>query len=184
MRILAGDYRGRRFDQPPSRAVRPLSDKVRAAIFDVVGDPGGGIVLDVYAGSGAAGFEALSRGAAMVEAIEANPRVARTIEANLKLLGMHWGYNLHVLKVETWLGLPGNQPDLDRAMQRYNLIIADPPYANIDDDILERLAAFLIPGGVLLVSHSSKKPSAMLQSVNLVKNKTYGDTALSFYQRS
>ncbi len=182
MKILAGELRGRTFEQPKTQSVRPLSDKVRAAIFDVVGEPGGFVVLDAYAGSGAAGFEALSRGAAMVEAVEANPRVGRTIESNLQALGLHWGYILHVLKLETWLALPGNQPGSGRPVQRYDLIIADPPYAQLDADILARLAEFLIPGGIMAVSHSSKLASPVLESVELVRHKVYGDTALSFYK--
>jgi 16S rRNA (guanine966-N2)-methyltransferase len=182
MRILAGQYRGRRIEQPASKTVRPLSEKVRAAIFDVTGAPEGFVMLDAYAGSGAAGFEALSRGAAMVEAIEGNPRVARTIERNLDLLGLHWGYLLHVMTIEKWLALPGNQPETsDRPLARYNHIIADPPYAKLDPDILDRLTAFLTPGGALVVSHSSKLASPALPSVILAKQKTYGDTALSFY---
>src|SRR5580765_8564485 len=119
MRLLSGQYKGRQIERPKSSLVRPMGDKVRAALFDVVGSVNGAVVLDAYAGSGAAGFEALSRGAAMVEAIEANKSVARTIEANLKLLGIDWGYNLHTIKVETWLGLPANQPNSNVPVQRY-----------------------------------------------------------------
>lgn len=180
MKILSGDLRGRPFEQPKTRSVRPLSDKVRAALFDVVGDIAGLAVLDAYAGSGAAGFEAASRRALLVDAIEANARVAGTIQANARTLGLDWGYNLHVLTVETWLASPHQNP----ATPRYNVIIADPPYAQLDPDILERLAAFLISGGVLAVSHSSKFPSPVLASVAFIKAKTYGDTALSFYQKT
>jgi 16S rRNA (guanine966-N2)-methyltransferase len=181
VKILAGDLRGRPFDQPKTNAVRPLSDKVRAAIFDVVGAPEGFVVLDVYAGSGAAGFETLSRGAAMVEAIEGNPAVARVIERNARALGLDWGYVLHVLKLETWLALPGNQVESGQPLTRYNLIIADPPYAKIDADLLRRLGQFLLPGGVLVVSRSSKLQAAGLPGLDLAKQKTYGDTALDFY---
>ena len=182
MKIVGGELRGRTFGQPKTATVRPLTDKVRASIFDVVGAPNGGVVLDAYAGSGAAGFEALSRGAAMVEAIEGNPRVARVIEENVRALQIDWGYVLNVLKVETWLALPGNQPEISRPIERYDLIIADPPYAQLDADILERLGRFLLTDGVMVVSHSSKTPSPMLESMSLAKAKVYGDTALSFYR--
>jgi 16S rRNA (guanine966-N2)-methyltransferase len=177
MRIIAGQLRGRGFDQPKTRSVRPLSDKARAAIYDVVGSPAGFTVLDAYAGSGAAGFEAASRGATLVEAIEANERVARTIEANARELGLDWGYVLYRLTVESWLGAPAQQDKFER----YNLIIADPPYLQLDVDVLSRLAGFLIGGGVLVVSHSSKRPSPVLESVSLAQHKVYGDSALSFY---
>lgn len=182
MKIIGGEMRGRGFEQPKTASVRPLSDKVRAAIFDVVGAPEGFVVLDVYAGSGAAGFEAISRGAAMVEAIEANPRVARTIEANVRTLELDWGYVLHVLKLETWLALPANQSESGSSLARYDLIIADPPYAKIDADLIDRLGKYLLPDGILVLSHSSKTPSPVLESISLAKQKVYGDTALSFYQ--
>jgi len=182
MKILSGSLKSHPFEQPRSSSVRPLSDKVRAAIFDVCGDIEGLVVLDVYAGSGAAGFEALSRGAAMVDAIEGSRSVARVIQANIKTLGIDWGYVLHVLKVETWLALPGNQPDADRPQARYDLIIADPPYAKLDDDILGRLTRFLNPTGLMVVSHSSKLPSPVLELTELARHKVYGDTALSFYK--
>jgi len=180
MKVLSGDLYGRPFDQPKTRSVRPLSEKVRAAIFDVTGAPSGLTVLDAYAGSGAAGFEAASRGAILVDAIEANPRVAKTIEQNSRSLGLDWGFVLHRMTVETWLASPAQTPPAPR----YGLIIADPPYSQLDPDTLSRLAAFLTPTGVLVVSHSSKLSAPILESAALVKTKTYGDTALSFYTHS
>jgi 16S rRNA (guanine966-N2)-methyltransferase len=179
VKILSGELRGRPFDQPKTRAVRPLSEKVRAALFDVVGPVTGLTVLDAYAGSGAAGFEAASRGAALVDAIEANARVAKTIEANAHALGLDWGYVLHTMTVATWLASPAQQPP----QPRYGLIIADPPYAQLDTDILDRLSAYLTPGGVLAVSHSSRLEPPTLPGVQLAVAKTYGDTALTFYKK-
>ena len=178
MKILAGSLRGRQFDQPKSSSGRPLSDKVRAAIFDVVGAPEGFTVLDAYAGSGAAGFEAISRGAVLVEAIEANARVARLITENAHALNLGFSYILHQMTVETWLASPGQQSN----QARYHLIVADPPYQQLDATTLNRLGSFLRPGGVLTVSHTSKLASPPLETIKLVKTKTYGDTALSFYR--
>jgi 16S rRNA (guanine966-N2)-methyltransferase len=178
VKVISGELGGRPFEQPKTRSVRPLSEKVRAALFDVIGDITGLAVLDAYAGSGAAGFEAASRGAILVDAIEANARVGRTIQASAKALGLDWGYNLHLMTVETWLASPHQTP----ATPRYGLIIADPPYAQLDADIIGRLAAFLIPGGALALSHSGRLASPVLESARLIKAKTYGDTTLSFYR--
>lgn len=180
MRILAGEWRGQTLAQPKTRAVRPMSEKLRAAIFDVLGPVDGLVVLDTYAGSGAAGLEALSRGAELVEAIEANGGVSRTIQANAKTLGADWGYILHQMTVETWLASPRQQP----AAARYDLILADPPYQQLDGDVLGRLTHFLKPDGILVVSHSSKLASPVLESGELIQAKTYGDSALSFYRNS
>lgn len=177
MKILSGQFKGRPIDQPKTRSVRPMSEKVRAALFDAVGVPENFVVLDVYAGSGAVGFEALSRGAALVDAIEANQRVARTIEQNATKLDIDWGYELHVMTVETWLASPRQQPP----EPRYDLIIADPPYSQLDPDTLERLVHFLKPDSVLVLSHSSRLESPNLPAAALIKTKVYGDSALSFY---
>lgn len=180
MKILSGALRGRPIAQPATRSVRPLSEKVRAALFDVVGAPTGLTVLDAYAGSGAAGFEALSRGAILVEAIESNPRVAKTIDANAAALETGFSYILHRMSVETWLASPQQQPPAPR----YGLIVADPPYAQLEPDILARLADYLMPSGILAISHSSKSTVKAPEGFELAKQKTYGDTALSFIIRA
>jgi 16S rRNA (guanine966-N2)-methyltransferase len=179
LRISSGSLGGRYIQQPPGRITRPMTDKVRQAVFNVLGLLDDMVVLDAYAGSGAAGFEAASRGAAMVEAIEANQKAARVIELNARELNLDFGYVLNVMTVETWLAIPANQP----RVSRYDVIIADPPYQQLDGDVLERMAAFLKPAGVMVVSHGGKRPSPVLESLELVQNKVYGDSALSFYRR-
>ena len=178
MKIIAGELKGRGITQPKSRSVRPLSEKVRAAIFDVVGSVEGFTVLDAYSGSGAAGFEAVSRGALLAEGIENNAQVARTIQANEKELELGFSYILHQVSLETWLASPAQQPPTSR----YDLIIADPPYLRLEEDLLEKLSGYLNPNGILVVSHGGKLASPVLQSVKLKQHKVYGDSALSFYQ--
>jgi 16S rRNA (guanine966-N2)-methyltransferase len=180
VRILSGEFHGRILEQPKSRQVRPLAGKVRGALFDVLGPVNGLTVLDAYAGSGAAGMEAASRGAMLVEAIEANAAAARTIQRNATALGLGVSYILHQVTVESWLALPAQQPP----QERYDVIIADPPYAKLDSDVVRRLAAYLVPGGILILSHSSRVPSPALTGVVLHAHKVYGDTALSFYSNT
>lgn len=178
MKIVSGQFKGRPIAQPKSRSVRPMSEKVRAAIFDVIGSVEGFTVLDAYAGSGAAGFEAISRGAILAEGIESNTVVARTIQANEKELNLGFSYILHQITLETWLASPAQHPPVSR----YDLIIADPPYSRLEEDLLEKLGSYLNPSGILVVSHAGKLPPPMLQSVKLKQHKVYGDSALSFYQ--
>ena len=135
-------------------------------------------MLDAYAGSGAAGFEALSRGAVLVEAIEANRSVARTIQDNARRLGADFSYILHQMTVETWLGSPRQQTD----KLRYDVIVADPPYAQLNAEVLSRLASFLMPDGRFVISHGSKHTPPMIESGELIQTKIYGDSALSFYR--
>lgn len=179
MKIVGGKWRSHSLAQPKTRAVRPLSEKVRAAIFDVVGPIDGMTVLDAYAGSGAAGFEALSRGAMLVEAIEANRNVARVIQDNAKSLGADFSYVLYQMTVETWLASPAQQA----GRERYEAIIADPPYSQLDDEILSRLASFLVSDGRLIISHGSKRTPPVIESGELIQTKVYGDSALSFYRK-
>lgn len=179
MKILAGQLGGRGIEQPATRSTRPLSQKVRGALFDIVGDPRGLAVLDAYAGSGAAGFEALSRGALLVDAIESNVRVGRTIQANARALGVEASHILHQVTLETWLASPRQQPPLPR----YGLIIADPPYRQLKPDVLERLVPLMTPGAVLALSHAANLPAPTLAGAAIVRQKVYGDTALTFYAR-
>ncbi len=159
--------------------MRPTNDQVRAALFNILGDIQGQSVLDAYAGSGAVGFEALSRGAALCDAIEANRAAAKVIQANAAALGVAEEYQLTVAKVEDWLSWPSNRP-----APHYNLIMADPPYAHLDATVLDQLGEFLAPGGLLVVSHAAKIESPALHNLRLVDQRRYGDSALSFYRRN
>lgn len=178
LRIASGSLGGRYIKQPPGRVTRPLTDKTRQALFNVAGPLDGLAVLDAYSGSGAVAFEALSRGAAMAEAIESDRRAARVIEENARELSVGWGFLLSAMTVETWLAAPAQQPP----SSRYGLIVADPPYAKLDEEVLERLGRFLNADGLMIVSHTSKRPTPVLESLELVQNKVYGDSALSFYR--
>lgn len=175
MQILAGEFKGRRIEQPKSEAVRPMSQKVRAALFDVIGSVKGKIVLDLYAGSGAVGLEALSRGAKRVVMIEKNAAVAKVAQANIDKLGL--GKDAHCIQIpaESWLETVNEA--------RFDVVLADPPYAQINPQVIERASGLLAGKGILVLSHSSKIESPELKSLELVQHKVYGDTALSFYRK-
>lgn len=175
MRILSGSYKNKPLKFPPASITRPVGDKVRAAIFDVLGDVTGGVMLDAYAGSGAVGFEALSRGVSLVEAIEANRQAIRVIEDNRRELG-EFSYILHKMTVERWLALP------DGKKRRYSLIFMDPPYDALDTEIITRLGQYLTDEGILVLSHSGRLDAPMVESLRYIQTKRYGDTSVSFYQ--
>ena len=179
MRILAGEYGGRSIIAPAG--IRPMSEKVRGALFDIFGDIDGKTVLDAYAGSGVVGFEALSRGAAVVEAVEHNRQATEIIKQNRASLAIEWGHNLTQSTVESWLarlsaGAGGPQ-------QRFDLIVADPPYEKIQPDVLEKLGQLLTDPGVMVVSQSSRREHFELKSLRLTDSRIYGDTALHFYRK-
>lgn len=181
MRITTGILGGRTITAPKTTATRPMSDKVRAALFNVVGDVSGMIVLDAYAGSGAVGFEALSRDAARVVAVESARQPTLAIQANQRAFELSWGYELHQVTVETWLARWLNRPT---EVLRFDLIVADPPYDHLKTDVLEKLGSLLVADGILVISHSARRDTPDLDHLTLITTKTYGDTALSFYKPS
>ena len=176
MRINTGIFGSRTITAPKSALVRPMSDKVRAALFDIVGPIDGIVVLDLYAGSGAVGLEALSRGASRAVLVEGNRSVAAVVRDNVATLGAGDSAEVVNRSVEAWVSSQANPI--------FDLIIADPPYADINAGSLNEAAWLLLPDGLMVVSHSSKTPSLELKSLQLESMKQYGDTALSFYKRT
>ncbi|HSK25412.1 MAG TPA: 16S rRNA (guanine(966)-N(2))-methyltransferase RsmD [Jiangellales bacterium] len=158
MRIIAGSARGRRLSAPPGRDTRPTSDRVREALFSAVesrhGSLSGARVLDLYAGSGALGLEALSRGAAHVLLVESDARALRTLRANVAAVARPGARPLHA-DVGRVLAAGPDRP--------YDLVLADPPYELGSADV----------GGVLesLRDHGWLAPSALV----VVERPTRGD---------
>jgi 16S rRNA (guanine966-N2)-methyltransferase len=179
MRITTGTLGGRTVTAPKAAGTRPMADKVRAALFNVIGDVSGAIVLDAYAGSGAVGFEAVSRGALRVVAVEGARQPIMAIKANQEALDLTWGYELHQSTIETWLARWVARPT---EMPAFDLIVADPPYDRLRPDVLEKLGSLLLSDGILVVSHSSRLEPPELTRLTLIDHKTYGDSTLSFYK--
>jgi 16S rRNA (guanine966-N2)-methyltransferase len=145
MRIIAGTARGRRLAAPPGEATRPTSDRAREGLFSTLaslrGDLSGARVLDLYAGSGAVGLEALSRGAAHALLVESAAGVAALVRVNVRTAGLP-GAELAVTRVERLVAAPppGDPPD------RYDVAFLDPPYAVTDDELRSVLAGLLAHG--------------------------------------
>ncbi|HLH59924.1 MAG TPA: 16S rRNA (guanine(966)-N(2))-methyltransferase RsmD [Streptosporangiaceae bacterium] len=181
-RVIAGEARGRRLAVPGGRNTRPTSDRVREALFaaagSVLGDFGGLRVLDLYAGSGAVGLEALSRGASAALLAEADPRSARVIRANIEAVGLP-GARLVTDRVERMLarGLPGGEGP-------YGMAFADPPYALPDDEMTDVLAAlagggWLAPDALVIVERATRSGSLHWpEGFSPGRSRRYGDTTL------
>ena len=152
-RVIAGAAGGRTLRVPPGNGTRPTSDRAREGLFASVmsefGDLGGVHVMDLYAGSGALGLEALSRGAASVLLVESDARAAAVVKANIEALGLT-GATVAVDKVERLLARPRGERGHQRQSHRtggYDLVFADPPYAVTDEAVARMLA--LLSGGWL-----------------------------------
>ena len=142
-RIIAGEWGGRRLTVPDGTGTRPTSDRVREALFSALESRvvlAGARFADLYAGSGAIGLEALSRGAGHALLVESDPRAARTVRANLATLGAARRAELRIDRAERVLTAPPAQP--------YHVVVADPPYSLPDDRVDEMLTA-LVTGGWL-----------------------------------
>ncbi len=179
MRVIAGSAKGRRLAGPPSRETRPTSDLVRGAVFSALEamDVDLTRVLDLYAGSGALGIEALSRGAEWCEFVEKDARACASIRENLVKTGFDGQAKVHCTPVE-------------RASSRlegpYTLILADPPYALGAVASLEALVGHGMaePGRtVLVLEHSSREEAPeQLGGLSQVKTLRHGDSAVSIYR--
>ncbi|MEL7370932.1 MAG: 16S rRNA (guanine(966)-N(2))-methyltransferase RsmD [Myxococcota bacterium] len=179
MRIVGGQWGGRRLTAPRGDATRPTSDRVREALFAIVGDLEDARVLDLCAGTGAVGLEALSRGAAHATFVEKGTPALKALGSNLAALGVP--VDRHQLL----------RLDLRRAAARlgpaYDFIYADPPYDQVDDltePLLGVVQATLSPTGLAVIEHRSRdpapKPTDALFQDDL---RVYGETALAFYRR-
>lgn len=173
MRIVAGERRGARLYTGKAAGFRPTSDRVREAIFDILGDLVlRRRVLDLYAGSGALGFEALSRGASEVLFVEENRRVAGWIERNGRDLRYEGRMAVRIAEVSRFLGRTGG-------LERYDLLFADPPYgAGLVRPLLERVAA--IPGFRRLVVEREKREDPEVPRRAWRRAAAYGDTVVEF----
>ncbi len=187
-RVIAGQARGRRLAVPGGRTTRPTSDRAREALFAAAGSDLGSFeglrVLDLYAGSGAVGLEALSRGADGALLVEADPRSSRVIRANIDAVGLP-GARLVTDRVERLLarGLPDGETP-------YDVAFADPPYALPDAEVTDVLTAlvsggWLAPGALVIVERAARSESLRWpDGIAAARARRYGDTTLWYGHRA
>ncbi len=182
MRLIAGDLRGRALVAPRGAATRPTSDRVREALFSIIGDVGGLRVLDLYAGTGALGIEALSRGAAYATFVEHAREPLRALRRNLRDLGIEQKSRVLPVRVER---LRGARSLLGES---FDIVFVDPPYRALRDekvvDDLGRLFSEIRPGARVVVEHARSLAAPEFSGLALDDRRSYGDTALGFYVRS
>jgi 16S rRNA (guanine(966)-N(2))-methyltransferase RsmD len=176
MRIIAGALRGRRLESPHWAGLRPSSDRLRETLFNVLAALcADARVLDLCAGSGAVGIEAISRGAAHVTFVEADARACQLIARNLSRCGVAEGYTILRSTIEqAFAALDGG----------YRIVFLDPPYDDPSlDRWVERAGALVAPGGVLVVEHARRRPLAATAGLlTRTRELRSGDTSLGFYR--
>jgi 16S rRNA (guanine966-N2)-methyltransferase len=178
MRIIAGSRKGARIFAPKGSDTRPTGDRVREAAFNLIG-PGfveDTNVLDLFAGSGAMGLEALSRGAAHATFVESDREACRTIDRNLDKLGLE---GATVLCQDALTALRADV----RSGTRYDLVLVDPPYrrfSSLQNDLIQHLPELLAPGGLLLVETAAKEePELPLEKRT---SRRYGAARLTLFE--
>ncbi len=186
MRVIAGQYRGLRLDAPDGDQTRPITDRVKESLFNVLthrlGEDGmlpDVHVLDLFAGAGSYGIEALSRGAASCLFVERNRRTLKTLRANLARLH---DAAATIATENVWSMRIPPAPDEGG----YGLVFVDPPYRDVDGrprvlDLLERVAPKLRPGGLLVFRWEVGSPVNLedLQDLALVEERTWGRMAIA-----
>ena len=188
VRIIAGSLGSRRLEAPPGLATRPTSDRLRETLFNVLAPRiEGAAFLDLYAGSGAVGTEALSRGAAQVEFVERTPVALKVLRGNLERLGITAGFRIHAVAVGAFLRRAAEAPK----RERYEVVFLDPPWDAAEEyaatlGLLGGSAAGLLGAGVLVIAEHRKKQGledsyGLLERTRLLEQ---GDAALSFYAAS
>jgi 16S rRNA (guanine966-N2)-methyltransferase len=178
VRVIAGTHRGRRLRAPRGAGTRPTSDRVREAIFAIVGDCGGLVVLDLFAGSGAMGIEALSRGAASATFVDSDPKAAGCVRANLDALGLADAARVVVADWRAALAKEAHRG------AHYDLCVIDPPYsvvAGISSTVLRALAPVLSEYATVILEGPAEGPVPTMDGIRVIErsDRTYGSTRVS-----
>lgn len=177
MRVIAGRYRGRRLAAPTWPGLRPTSDRLKETLFNVLGGRvAGSRVLDGFAGTGALGIEALSRGAESVTFVEADPRAVALIRDNLRHCGITGSCAI----------IRGSFAAAVRRLSasRFGLVLLDPPYEQPDlEGLLAAGGGCLAPGGLLVLEHARRRTvPVFVEPVTRYRSVAAGDSVLTFYQ--
>ncbi len=184
MRIIAGRFRGQGIVAPRGLATRPTSDRVREALFSILGDVEGLDVLDLFAGSGALGLEALSRGARSATFVDEGRHALAAVRANVATLDV--AAETTIVGADVRAGLKR----LAKEGRAFGLVFADPPYALTETgSLLAELVrlALLVPGAWVVLEHAARVTPPGESAVPALAarfTRVYGDTALTFYRWS
>ncbi|MDB5166753.1 MAG: methyltransferase [Candidatus Saccharibacteria bacterium] len=176
LRIIAGQYKNRSLASPKTTKTHPMSEQIRGAIFNTLGDIEGLTVLDTFAGSGAIGLEAISRGAEAVVLIDADKSAQKAIADNIQDLAMQPKAKLIKTTISNWLATT-------IADQRFDIVIADPPYHDVQLPTIARLTERIATDGWLVLSWPGKESLPVFPDCVRVVERSYGDAQLGYYQK-
>ena len=176
MRVVAGRLKGRIFASPRTKRTHPMSDRMRGALFNALGDIEDLTVLDAFAGTGAMAIESISRGAQSAVAVERDKSAHQTLEHNITALGCQDEIKVIRANVASWSQL--------NPMQRFDIIICDPPYDEIQLNTLQQLVDHLLEDGVYVLSLSADVAPVELEELALIKSKAHAGGSLHYYKQA
>jgi len=174
IRLISGEFGGRFIDSPHTARTHPMGERMRSALFNILGDVEGYRVLDAFAGTGALGLEALSRGATHATFIERDRAAQNVLQENVELLGVGERTTVIRSSVGGWAETAKEQG--------YDLIFADPPYHDLQLSTVKQLAKYLKPNALMILSHPGRESAPTVNGVVVVDKRSYGDAALAFYR--
>jgi 16S rRNA (guanine(966)-N(2))-methyltransferase RsmD len=174
MRIIAGEFKSRILKDAVGKRTHPMSEKIRGALFNVLGDISGLVVLDAFAGTGAVGIEALSRGAEFVYAVERDSDAFEVLQHNRDAVTDETRMSVHRANIRSWLR---NQPDV-----QFDLVLADPPYDAIGMNAVEACAEAVRKDGLYVLSLPPAE-HIEFKGFKKIDEKRYGNAKLVFYRK-
>ena len=176
VRIISGKFGGRMIQSPGSGLTHPMSDRVRGSLFNIISNEiTEAEVLDVFAGTGSLGLEALSRGASSATFIERDRLASKVLAENIETLGVKDLTVSVQIGVSTWIDK--NKDKL------FDLIFVDPPYNDMQFSVISRLGDSLKSNGMMILSHPSRVEVPLFQGLKIVDNRSYGTASLTFFRR-
>ena len=175
-RVIAGDLGGRNLDSPDGKRTHPMSERVRNALFNIIGDEiKGARILDAFAGTGAIGIEAMSRGAEHATFVEKDRAACAVLMNNIMRLGIEDKVKVVKAPVSGWLDTyKGDQ---------FDVIFADPPYHDVQFSTATKLMGLLKPSALMVLSHPGRDECPTRPGVVVVDNRSYGDATLTLFRR-
>lgn len=176
MRIIAGTLGGRTIAEPHGHRTHPMSEKIRGALFNSLGDIEGLSVLDAFTGSGALAFEAISRGAKSVVAVDKDRPAHSTLDRNIKELNLAQQVKGVRANVGGW--------SIHNMERKFDIVLLDPPYEDLQSNLLQKLVnRHLKLGGIAVLSYPGHIPIPDFDGLKMVSDKNYGDAQLVFYRK-
>lgn len=177
VRIISGKYGGRKIEAPDNSRTHPMGERVRNAMFNSIGtEIQGADVLDVFAGTGSVGLEAVSRGAARCTFVERDKIASKILEKNIASLQAGEQCDQIRTSVNNWLET--------KTDSSYDIIFADPPYQDLQLSTVSKLFSLLKPNGLMVLSHTGRGEGPNLENgIVVVDNRSYGNAHLTSFRR-